>query len=142
MKRMKRTSILFLLGCLSWTRGVFGNAENDTNNTFLPAKSCAATDDGETCIPRDETQNLQRELITWMRSKGAFVGPRMEVRLEDPQDPWSRYGVFATERIQRGEVLLSIPLELMIEGDSSFHPSDDLDCDMVSELLEEIELGD
>eukprot|EP00978_Attheya_sp_CCMP212_P043203 scaffold277897_cov47-Attheya_sp.AAC.1 len=98
---MKRTSILFLLGWLSSTRGIFGTAEKDTDNTFLPAKSCAATDDGEACIPRDETQNLQRDLIAWMRSKGAFVGHRQEVRLEDPQDPWSRYGVFATERIER-----------------------------------------
>eukprot|EP00978_Attheya_sp_CCMP212_P038612 scaffold192871_cov61-Attheya_sp.AAC.1 len=139
---MKRTSILFLLGCLSSTRGVFGTAEKDTDNTFLPAKSCAATDDGESCIPRDETQNLQRDLIAWMRSKGAFVGHRMEVRLVDPQDPWSRYGVFATERIETGEVLLSVPLELMIEGDSSHNPTNDLDCDTIYELLEEIELGD
>eukprot|EP00978_Attheya_sp_CCMP212_P045523 scaffold349810_cov58-Attheya_sp.AAC.1 len=70
---MKRTSILFLLGCLSSTRGIFGSSEEDTD-MFLPAKSCAATDDGESCISRDETQNLQRDLIAWMRSKGAFVG--------------------------------------------------------------------
>eukprot|EP00978_Attheya_sp_CCMP212_P045290 scaffold340648_cov45-Attheya_sp.AAC.1 len=75
-----------------------------------------------------------------MRSNGAFVSHRMEVRLEDPQDPWSRYGVFATERIEEDELLLSVPLELMIEGDSK--PTDSLNCDTIYELLEEIELGD
>eukprot|EP00978_Attheya_sp_CCMP212_P000599 scaffold1169_cov56-Attheya_sp.AAC.1 len=136
---MKRTSILFLLSCLSSTRGIFGTAEKDADNTFLPAKSCAATDDGESCIPRDETQNLQRDLIEWMRSKSAFVSHRMEVRLEDPQDPWSRYSVFATERIEKDEVLLSVPLELMIEGDSN--PTDSSNCNTIYELLKEIELG-
>eukprot|EP00978_Attheya_sp_CCMP212_P033726 scaffold137531_cov49-Attheya_sp.AAC.1 len=139
---MKRTSILFLLGCLSSTRWIVATAEKDTDNTFLPAKSCAATDDGEACIPRDETQNLQRDLIAWMRSKDAFVSHRMEVRLEDPADPWSRYGVFATERIERGELLLSVPLELMIQGEARPNPTDSLNCDTIYELFEAMELGD
>eukprot|EP00978_Attheya_sp_CCMP212_P014010 scaffold35452_cov48-Attheya_sp.AAC.1 len=138
---MKRTFILFLLGCLGSTTGIFGTGEKDTDNTFLPANSCAATDDGESCIPRDETQNLQRDLIAWMRSNAAFVGHRQEVRLEDPQDPWSRYGVFATERIERGEELLSVPLELMIEGDSRHNPTGSLNCDTIHELFEEMKLG-
>jgi hypothetical protein len=76
---MNQTSILFLLGWLSSTRGIFGTAKEDTDNTFLLAKSCAATDNGESYTPRDETQNLQRDLIAWMRSNGAFVGHRQEV---------------------------------------------------------------
>eukprot|EP00957_Ditylum_brightwellii_P153086 11652940-Ditylum_brightwellii.AAC.2 len=73
-----------------------------------------------------------------MRSNGAFVGHKQEVRPEEPEDPWSMYGVFAMEWIERDEALLSVPLDLMIEGDLL----DNLNSDAIDELVEEIMLGD
>eukprot|EP00978_Attheya_sp_CCMP212_P006077 scaffold13679_cov54-Attheya_sp.AAC.1 len=132
---MKVTSLLFLFGYLSSSGSIFGRAQENG----LPTKSCAATDDEKTCNAKLEAQDLQRELIEWMRSEDAFINEKQEVRLVDPQDPRSGYGVFAKERIKEGETLVSVPFNLAIHKGRLQRK---LPCETIDELLEEMEDGD
>ena len=54
--------------------------------------------------------------IDWVRAEGGFVHAAFEIRRVDPEDPTSRYGVFANQPLSKGEILLEIPRHCLISG--------------------------
>ncbi|CAB9520462.1 expressed unknown protein [Seminavis robusta] len=48
-------------------------------------------------------------LISWVRSKGGFVSDKIKIRRQDPSNPNSYMGVFATADIAENETVLQIP---------------------------------
>uniref|UniRef100_A0A7S1Z9M3 SET domain-containing protein n=1 Tax=Trieres chinensis TaxID=1514140 RepID=A0A7S1Z9M3_TRICV len=81
------------------------------------------------------------ELVSWIRSKGGHIDPRQEIRNVDPADPTSLRGIFATEDIPEGELLLSLPFDdTIITADAD--KGDRLDqCGSARALRREMALG-
>lgn len=86
------------------------------------------------------------ELLTkWLRSRGAFINPKLEIRAE-PTDPTSKLRVFTKEKIEHKEMILEVPSSCFITA-ASVEKADDvqenlMDCGTVRSLIKEIRLGD
>eukprot|EP00550_Attheya_septentrionalis_P007766 CAMPEP_0198282362 /NCGR_PEP_ID=MMETSP1449-20131203/2204_1 /TAXON_ID=420275 /ORGANISM="Attheya septentrionalis, Strain CCMP2084" /LENGTH=464 /DNA_ID=CAMNT_0043978607 /DNA_START=177 /DNA_END=1568 /DNA_ORIENTATION=- len=130
---MKGTSFIFFFGCFSLSCCIFGSAEK---NSGIPAQ------DDKVNAAQNRTEDLHRELIEWMRSENAVVGHKQEVRLVDPLDPSSGYGVFATKPIEMGEILLSVPMQLTIFSDIEAGTEHLLPCQTIYKLFDELAKGD
>jgi hypothetical protein len=48
-------------------------------------------------------------LVDWVRAEGAFLSEKIEIRRQNPDDPTSPFGVFATQDIQEEETVLKMP---------------------------------
>ncbi|EJK54883.1 hypothetical protein THAOC_25450 [Thalassiosira oceanica] len=60
---------------------------------------------------------LTDDLISWVKSNGAFIDDRISIRRVDPADPTSPRGIFADRgSFEKGEKLFSIPTELIYDG--------------------------
>lgn len=79
------------------------------------------------------------EMISWLRAKGGIWNPKLEIRKVDPSDPDSRRAIFATDLIAPREVLMRIPDEIIIDVE---HTGEALECDLVHELIHEMELAE
>ena len=84
------------------------------------------------------------DLVDWIKSRGGFVDPRQEVRMPYPDDTHSppARGVFATEDISSGDLLLDLPFnDTCIVADAS--KGDALDkCGTARALRRELALGE
>ena len=79
--------------------------------------------------------------IDWVRSKGGFVSSKVEIRLKDPTNALS-YGMFAKQRIENAEMILSIPTSCTISaavGDEQM--ADGMQCGTIRSLTREMKLG-
>ena len=76
-----------------------------------------------------------QRLVDWVRSKGGFVSPKVEIRKMDPTDPKSSYGMFAKQNIAKSERILSIPRTCLLST------SEEDSCDTVELLAQEMQLG-
>jgi hypothetical protein len=58
----------------------------------------------------------EEDLVKWLTSQdgGFFDEKQQEIRAENPEDATSRPGIFARERIEKGEVLATIPWNIII----------------------------
>jgi hypothetical protein len=97
--------------------------------------------------PVKDAEQQNRELIAWIRSHpGGFVNEHLEIRASNPEDPASGYGLFVTDNVKEGELLYSVPWDLLIkpknfkEYDSEHLPP--LSCGTVRSLIHEVKLGD
>eukprot|EP00978_Attheya_sp_CCMP212_P003072 scaffold6251_cov52-Attheya_sp.AAC.10 len=100
----------------------------------------------------EHTQPQHRELIEWIRSHpGGFVNDKLEVRRADIKNPSSGSGMFVSGAIKKGELLYSVPWELIIKPDDydddveyygDFYNTPDLSCETVYSLIDELNLGD
>jgi hypothetical protein len=87
-------------------------------------------------------------LIEWLRAQeGGFFNSKQQVRDVDASDENKQLGIFATERIEEGEVLFKIHWDSMITGDAKEGEQDedarlkDLNCQLVENLITEMKLG-
>eukprot|EP00571_Detonula_confervacea_P008930 CAMPEP_0172328258 /NCGR_PEP_ID=MMETSP1058-20130122/60260_1 /TAXON_ID=83371 /ORGANISM="Detonula confervacea, Strain CCMP 353" /LENGTH=512 /DNA_ID=CAMNT_0013045365 /DNA_START=263 /DNA_END=1802 /DNA_ORIENTATION=- len=55
-------------------------------------------------------------LIEWLRANGTYINEKLEVKRLVPNDPLSPRGVFATEDMDAGETLCSIPSKLIVKS--------------------------
>eukprot|EP00978_Attheya_sp_CCMP212_P045173 scaffold336060_cov35-Attheya_sp.AAC.1 len=91
-------------------------------------------------------QEQHRELIEWIRSHpDGFVSDKLEIRVADPNNPALGSGMFVNGPITEGELLYSIPWDLLIKADDA--PADgylgkEMSCGLVRSLLRELRLGD
>eukprot|EP00550_Attheya_septentrionalis_P012573 CAMPEP_0198303786 /NCGR_PEP_ID=MMETSP1449-20131203/57068_1 /TAXON_ID=420275 /ORGANISM="Attheya septentrionalis, Strain CCMP2084" /LENGTH=115 /DNA_ID=CAMNT_0044006293 /DNA_START=378 /DNA_END=722 /DNA_ORIENTATION=- len=91
-------------------------------------------------------QEQHRELIEWIRSHpDGFVSDKLEIRVADPNNPASGSGMFVNGPIKEGELLYSLPWDLLIKADDA--PADgylrkEMSCGLVRSLLRELRLGD
>jgi hypothetical protein len=96
-------------------------------------------------VNKPNNMESPNELIEWIQSQnGAFINKKQEIRLQDPLDPTSGSGIFAVERIEKGEILCKIPEHLMIQPDNIYDRNDSNvpNCGTVWVLIHEMELGD
>ncbi len=63
-----------------------------------------------------ENKEHHGDTVEWIRKNGGFVDSRQVVRLNDPENVNSGYGVFANQNIQKGELLLSVPWNCIIKS--------------------------
>eukprot|EP00978_Attheya_sp_CCMP212_P004865 scaffold10680_cov64-Attheya_sp.AAC.9 len=84
------------------------------------------------------------ELIEWIQSQsGAFFNNKQEICIQDPLDPTYGTGIFASELIEKGEILCKIPENHMIQPDNDYDHNDSNvpNCSTVWALIHEMELG-
>ena len=90
----------------------------------------------------EEATPLDFGLVDWVKSqKGGFFHSNQEIR---PIGDEGKLGIFATQDIAEGEVLLTVPwsiiLDSTLEGEEvSETATNDLSCATVAKLLEELE---
>ena len=84
---------------------------------------------------------IYQAMVDWVESSGGLVNPKQEYRREDPNDPSSKFGMFALERIEEGEVLCSIPWKCMIIAGTDDYDSA-LHCNTIDLLIQELHKGD
>jgi hypothetical protein len=84
----------------------------------------------------------------WLVAKGGYFNPKQEIRPEMTENKTSRLGIFAAERIEVGEILSSIPWDIIIEGEEVeaevLEDAEDesrIKCDTVRSLAREMKLG-
>ena len=96
---------------------------------------------GETILANNDTQDvLITDLINWLRSNGAFINDKLEIRHINPDDPTSR-GLFALESLEEGEMVCNIPWDLMITSgrEDKVGPESRLwDCGTIDAVIEEL----
>eukprot|EP00978_Attheya_sp_CCMP212_P035266 scaffold152245_cov40-Attheya_sp.AAC.1 len=98
----------------------------------------------------EHTQQQHRELIEWIRSHpGGFVNDKLEVRQADIKNPSLGSGMFVNGAIKKGELLYSVPWDLIIKPDGYGHDKRNgaynaplLSCEAVYSLIHELNLGE
>jgi hypothetical protein len=56
-------------------------------------------------------------ILEWVHNaEGGYFNPKQDFRYETPGDPTSLGGIFANERIEKGETLSKVPFERMIKS--------------------------
>eukprot|EP00978_Attheya_sp_CCMP212_P021894 scaffold64378_cov66-Attheya_sp.AAC.1 len=94
----------------------------------------------------ERMKNQHQELIGWIRSHPeGFVNDKLEIRMADPNDPASGSGMFVNDSIEEGEVLYSIPWDLIIKPDDfdvKKRTTSLMSCGTVRSFIREIRLGD
>ena len=84
-----------------------------------------------------------KELVDWFEAReGTEFNPKQEIRREVPDDPDSVLGVFATDDIAKGEVLVSIPWDTIIHAGYQVTDPPPLVCDTARRLANEMRRGD
>jgi SET domain len=82
-----------------------------------------------------------REIFNWVSgSTDGWVTPKQDVRREIPGDITSPLGVYATKRIEAGELIVRIPWDNIIQSDN---PNEDgqMCCGTVRAVAREMKLG-
>lgn len=84
-----------------------------------------------------------KELVEWFEAReGTEFNSKQEIRREVPTDPNSVLGVFATDDIAKGEVLVSIPWDIVIHAGYRVSDPPPLVCDTARRLANEMRKGD
>ena len=84
-----------------------------------------------------------KELVEWFEEReGTEFNPKQEIRREVPSDPNSVLGVFATDDIAKGEVLVSIPWDTIIHAGYRVTDPPPLVCDTARRLANEMRKGE
>jgi hypothetical protein len=82
-------------------------------------------------------------MVEWLkRMRNGYINPKLDVGRAEAFDPSSYFGIFANEKLKKGEFLMRIPKEakMKLQNPSSLY-IDDL-CDLAWMLREEFEKGD
>jgi len=118
-----------------------------TTCTSSVESECVNYDDSAKIDDSDEAET--HYLADWINAEGGFVDSRQEIRRLFPDDPHSPKGVFAKERIEKGQLLLSVPWKLLIRSEMDEEKEmeeddlpDDWNCQLVDSLSREMALGD
>jgi hypothetical protein len=126
----------------------FNQAASEDNHLT----TCAGSEESE-CMNKEantynESTDENHYLANWINAEGGFVDSRQEIRSLFPDVPNSPKGVFAKERIEKGDLLLSVPWKLLIRAEMDEEQEipgdfvDDWRCKLVDNLAREMALGD
>eukprot|EP00978_Attheya_sp_CCMP212_P010327 scaffold24940_cov39-Attheya_sp.AAC.1 len=113
------------------------------------SRQCSAAEIDKYTKAATNVVNMQEqhlELIEWIRSHpDGFVSDKLEIRVADPNNPALGSGMFVNGPIKEGELLYSLPWDLLIKADDA-SPDGELEtlisCGLVRSLLRELRLGD
>ena len=103
-----------------------------------------------------DSEKIQDDLISWVRSKGGSFSDKIEIRRVNPEDPTSYMGVFVREPIEAKESLFVIPRDCFIhvfdtaETKQTNNEADDISyetynadlCKLANKLMNEMKLGE
>jgi hypothetical protein len=68
-------------------------------------------------------------ILEWVHNaEGGFYNPKQDFRYETPGDPTSVAGIFANERIEKGETLSKVPWQRLLKSDDSTENDGKLSC--------------
>uniref|UniRef100_A0A7S4MLG1 SET domain-containing protein n=1 Tax=Odontella aurita TaxID=265563 RepID=A0A7S4MLG1_9STRA len=81
-------------------------------------------------------------MIEYFTSRGIYYHPSQTVRREDPSDPSSRLGVYASADIPKDTLLVSIPWNCTINAGIKIDNPTHLSCATVRNLMEEMKMGE
>jgi hypothetical protein len=93
---------------------------------------------------RNDPDTLTSNLVQWVNDNGGFVSDKVAFRHINPDDPSSPRGVFATQEIEEGETIATIPWELIIkdpkhdERDGKVGGWSKDDCGVIREVMKAI----
>ena len=104
----------------------------------------------------NDSEKIQNDLISWVRSKGGSFSDKIEIRRVNPEDPTSYMGVFVREPIEAKESLFVIPRDCFIhvfdtaETQQTNNEADDISyetynadlCKLANKLMNEMKLGE
>ena len=96
-------------------------------------------DDSSSFDPIQNTKDHVHTLMNWAStsSEGFFWNSKLEIRPVNPEDPSSRFGVFATADISPEERIFSMPKDLQIQSDNDLSPVKSR-CSLTQKLVHEI----
>ena len=100
-----------------------------TSSCYADVSSCAS----------NHHSDVSNILIEWLRANGAYINEKLEVKHVVPDDPSSPRGVFATEDMDEGETLCSIPSKLIVKPRKEHMeglPPDYGDCGAIKAVME------
>jgi spermidine synthase len=86
--------------------------------------------------------DLVTPIVNWLVENDGFFNENLKVRRDDPDDPESRFGMFATANIAEDEVLIVVPRDLMITAGDDKGQYAGIWCPTVYNLVKELRLGD
>jgi len=82
----------------------------------------------------DDDVSIQQSLVDWIRSEGGYFNEKQVFRRRDASSP---FGIFAAQRIEKGEVLTSVPWKcILTAGTDDFETG--LHCDTTNMLIQEM----
>lgn len=87
-------------------------------------------------------EELIQPLITWLIENEGVFNNKLEVRREFPDDPDSRFGMFAKEDIPEDQMLLTIPRKMLLTAGDDKGRYGGLWCPTVHNLIKEMKKGD
>lgn len=77
--------------------------------------TCYAAEVGSDSDDPHDADVVTSDLLSWLRSNGAYINEKLVVKHTVPDDPTSPRGVFSTQDMDVGEKLCSIPSDLIIQ---------------------------
>ena len=87
-----------------------------------------------------EDVSLQMDVVKWVRENGGYFNPKQEFRRVVPGDSSSPFGIFATDRIEEGEMLVSVPWKcIMTAGTDDWETY--MHCDTTRFIIDEMRKG-
>jgi hypothetical protein len=98
----------------------------------------------------NSNKSIDHGIVEWLNSReGGYYNPKQEIRHEIPNDPTSMVGVFASERIEEGELLCQVPWDSLITSkeESDGEEWDEKErvlrsqCGTIRNLVREMRLG-
>lgn len=88
---------------------------------------------------------LDKGVLSWIHNtEKGYYNRKQQFRHQDPNDPSTLAGIFAKERIEKGELLCRVPWEYVVTSRSQRFDDDDdeqLSCSTVRELARQMRLG-
>eukprot|EP00978_Attheya_sp_CCMP212_P047318 scaffold421305_cov50-Attheya_sp.AAC.1 len=149
-----RLFIVVLLGCMICLRASDPMGETDGIMASLMSMATFEAKNAENIVSRKaETANyslpkltkeddMYEKLIEWIRShKDGIVSEKLEIRRADPKDAASGHAIFIKESIKKGELLYSIPWDLIITPDDGSYQATAFSCATTRTLIQEAKKG-
>jgi hypothetical protein len=115
-----------------------------TTNSKMSMLAFASFSDHEE--PKDASSYHLLKMIEWLRSiPGGYLSSTVQIRRADPSNPHSYFGIFASQDLEKDELIMNIPAEARLEIDSKWddyaYEYTDVLCDLAWTLREEFDLG-
>ncbi len=91
-------------------------------------------------------EKFTEALIAWLRAEGGFFSPKLKMRRADLNDPNSRFGMYADEKIEAKELMIRVPTSIIVNGIEEEKeigpPGEMMECPTIRNLTKELQLGD
>jgi len=84
------------------------------------------------CLSQDTPESIYQGMVDWIVENGGTINPKQEYKSEG-----GKYGMFATDEIKEGEVLISVPWKCVLTAGTDDYNSA-LHCDTINYMVKEM----